>query len=113
MGVGLFWWYGQPARRDPCAHSHTPPLSLSSSPLPIFCLAQLAAALRAAHAAGLAVRPPALSPTKVLLLPLGRVRIGALGLVEALSGDVALAGDDLLRAQRADVTVRFATAADC
>lgn len=58
------------------------------------------------HAAGLAARPPALSPSKVLLLPLGRLRLGTLGLAEALAGDVSLVGEELLQAQRDDVTVR-------
>ncbi|KAI8469985.1 MAG: hypothetical protein J3K34DRAFT_377450 [Monoraphidium minutum] len=64
---------------------------------------QLSAALRAVHAAGLAVRPACLSPSKVLVLPLGRLRIGSLGVVEALGGDVALGGEELLQAQRDDV----------
>jgi hypothetical protein len=66
---------------------------------------QLAAALRAVHAAGLAVRPACLSPSKVLVLPLGRLRVGSLGVVEALGGDVNMAGEELLQAQRDDVVV--------
>jgi hypothetical protein len=66
---------------------------------------QLSAALRAVHAAGLAARPACLSPSKVLVLPLGRIRVGSLGLAEALAGDVVLSGDELLQAQRDDVTV--------
>ncbi|KAK9864501.1 hypothetical protein WJX84_001503 [Apatococcus fuscideae] len=41
--------------------------------------AQLAAALRAVHGAGLACRAAALHPSKVLLVSPGRIRIGSLG----------------------------------
>lgn len=68
---------------------------------------QLSAALRAVHAAGMAVRPPCLTPSKVLVLPLGRLRLGSLGLVEALAGDMVLGGEELLQAQRDDVMVRW------
>lgn len=64
---------------------------------------QLAAALRAVHASGLSVRPACLSPGKVLVLPLGRLRVGCLGLAEALAGDVNLSQEELLQAQRDDV----------
>ena len=45
---------------------------------------QLCSALRAAHGAGLAVRPAALDASKVLLTPMGRLRVGSLGVEEAL-----------------------------
>jgi hypothetical protein len=73
-------------------------------------VAQLSAALRAVHAAGLAVRPACLSPSKVLVLPLGRLRIGCLGLAEALAGDVAPGQEELLQAQRDDVMVSWGRA---
>ncbi|WIA38117.1 hypothetical protein OEZ86_001478 [Tetradesmus obliquus] len=65
---------------------------------------QLAAILRAAHATGLALRPAALSATKVLLTPVGRLKVCGLGVAEALTGEVVPANsEDLLALQRDDV----------
>ena len=80
-------------------------------------LVQLACALRAAHSAGRAVRAAALHPSKVLLIPPGRLRVGSLGVADALAplapspGAAAIAGgpppppspDALAAAQRADL----------
>lgn len=80
-------------------------------------LVQLACALRAAHSAGRAVRAASLHPSKVLLVPPGRLRVGSLGLADALAplapapGAVTIAGapppppspDALAAAQRADL----------
>jgi PAB-dependent poly(A)-specific ribonuclease subunit 3 len=63
-------------------------------------LAQLLAALRAAHAAGLALRPAALHSSKVLLAAPGRVRLAAAGAADALAGAPPA---DLAAAQRADL----------
>jgi PAB-dependent poly(A)-specific ribonuclease subunit 3 len=63
-------------------------------------LAQLLAALRAAHAAGLALRPAALHASKVLLAAPGRVRLAAAGAADALAGAPPA---DLAAAQRADL----------
>ncbi|WIA17811.1 hypothetical protein OEZ85_009321 [Tetradesmus obliquus] len=65
---------------------------------------QLAAILRAAHATGLALRPAALSATKVLLTPVGRLKVCGLGVAEALTGEVVPGNsEDLLALQRDDV----------
>ena len=40
-------------------------------------LVQLTSALRAAHSAGLLLRPAALMPSKILLASPGRIRVGA------------------------------------
>lgn len=61
---------------------------------------QLAAVLRAAHASGLAVRAAGLAPSKVLLLPRGRLRLSSVGVAEALFG---APGEDLAALQRADL----------
>jgi PAB-dependent poly(A)-specific ribonuclease subunit 3 len=63
-------------------------------------LVQLTAALRALHSAGLAARPPALAPSKVLLCGPGRVRLAAAGVGDALAGAPPA---DAARAQRDDL----------
>lgn len=50
-------------------------------------LVQLASALRCIHGAGLAARPACLAPSKVLLTSGGRVRLGSVGIPEALSAE--------------------------
>eukprot|EP00879_Flechtneria_rotunda_P012154 GHRR01012694.1.p1 GENE.GHRR01012694.1~~GHRR01012694.1.p1 ORF type:complete len:873 (+),score=416.93 GHRR01012694.1:315-2933(+) len=65
---------------------------------------QLAAVLRATHAAGLALRPAALSATKVLLTPAGRLKACGLGVAEALTGEVvSSSSEELMQLQRDDV----------
>eukprot|EP00878_Enallax_costatus_P043494 GHUV01051497.1.p1 GENE.GHUV01051497.1~~GHUV01051497.1.p1 ORF type:complete len:204 (-),score=54.80 GHUV01051497.1:379-990(-) len=65
---------------------------------------QLAAILRAAHASGLALRPAALSATKVLVTPVGRLKVSGLGVAEALTGEVVPQNsEDLTQLQRDDV----------
>jgi PAB-dependent poly(A)-specific ribonuclease subunit 3 len=80
-------------------------------------LVQLACALRAAHTAGRALRVASLHASKVLLVPPGRLRVGSLGLADALAplapapGAPTIAGapppppspDALAAAQRADL----------
>ena len=61
---------------------------------------QLAALLRATHAAGLALRPASLQPSKLLLCPGGRLRCGSPGLADLLHGQSA--DEDLAAAQAAD-----------
>ena len=48
-------------------------------------LVQLACALRAAHTAGLELRPGCLHASKVLILPGGRLKVGALGIPPTLA----------------------------
>lgn len=63
-------------------------------------LVQLTSALRAIHSAGLVVGSAALSPSKVLLVAPTRVRLGALGIAEALAEG---APADTPQAQRDDL----------
>jgi len=67
-------------------------------------LVQLGSAARAVHSAGLALRPACLHPTKVLLTPLGRLRVSCCGLVDAMAGDPTLEREDLYYAHRLDLT---------
>jgi PAB-dependent poly(A)-specific ribonuclease subunit 3 len=69
---------------------------------------QLAGALAAIHAAGLAARPPALAPTKVLLATGGRLWLSACGLPDLLAGQGAPGtprpvGNELRSLQRGDL----------
>ena len=69
---------------------------------------QLAGALAAIHGAGLAARPPALAPSKVLLSTGGRLWLSACGLPDLLAGQGAPGtprpGSDALRSlQRGDL----------
>lgn len=69
-------------------------------------LIQLSAALRAVHSAGLAARPAALAPSKVLLIsPGGRVRLGASGVPEVLASEGGAGGGEGATSalQRADL----------
>ena len=76
-------------------------------------LVQLTCALRAAHTAGLELRPGCLHPTKVLVLPGGRLKVGAVGIpttpgeaaaAAALAADGGAAPPEALQAsQRADL----------
>ena len=66
-------------------------------------LVQLCAALRAAHTAGLALRPACLAPSKVLLIPPARIRVGGLGVPACLAPLDARDPAALASAQRADV----------
>ncbi|GAB4817655.1 hypothetical protein N2152v2_004701 [Parachlorella kessleri] len=69
-------------------------------------LVQLTAALRAVHSAGLALRPAALAPSKVLLTTSGRVRVGSLGVQEVLAsegGALAPGPEALAALQRQDL----------
>ncbi|KAK9863086.1 hypothetical protein WJX84_005065 [Apatococcus fuscideae] len=59
--------------------------------------AQLAAALRSVHGAGLTCRAAALHPSKVLLVSPGRIRIGSLGVNEVLQREAIPAGSTSLR----------------
>ena len=70
----------------------------ATAPRPAFCCP---AALRSIHQAGLAARPPCLAPSKVLLTSAGRVRIGSLGIPDALAEGPP---PDLAAQQREDLS---------
>ena len=78
-------------------------------------LTQLCAALRAAHTAGLALRPPCLAPSKVILAPPGRLRVTGLAVPALLAPLDARDPAALAAAQRADVAAvgRLALALAC
>ncbi|GIM11094.1 hypothetical protein Vretimale_14654 [Volvox reticuliferus] len=64
---------------------------------------QITSALRAAHGCGLLLRPACLHPSKVLLTGFGRLRIGSVGLVDALMGGEQPGSDELHMLMRQDI----------
>lgn len=65
-------------------------------------LVQLTSAIRAAHSSGLALRPGSLAPSKVIITEMGRIRVAATGILEALTGDLAVQ-EDITNLQRNDL----------
>ncbi|GLI63832.1 hypothetical protein VaNZ11_006934 [Volvox africanus] len=64
---------------------------------------QITSALRAAHGCGLLLRPACLHPSKVLLTGFGRLRVGSVGLVDALMGGEPPSSDELHLLMRQDI----------
>ena len=88
-----------------------PPIAPSEDALWSY-LVQLTCALRAAHTAGLELRPGCLHPSKILICPGGRLRVGAVGIPPTLApGEAAAAAaagggpapEALAASQRADL----------
>ena len=67
-------------------------------------LIQLTGGLRAVHTAGLAAGPATLAPSKVLLTPPNRVRLGCVGAGEVLAEGLHVPRSEVGRAQREDLT---------
>ncbi|KAG2482584.1 hypothetical protein HYH03_018468 [Edaphochlamys debaryana] len=65
---------------------------------------QITSALRAAHGCGLLLRPACLHPSKVLLTGFGRLRVGSVGIVDALMGGEAPGPEELQMLMRQDLT---------
>ncbi|GLC36514.1 hypothetical protein PLESTB_000156700 [Pleodorina starrii] len=65
---------------------------------------QITSALRAAHGCGLLLRPACLHPSKVLLTGFGRLRIGSVGVLDALMGGEQPGPDELQMLMRQDIS---------
>ncbi|KXZ42145.1 hypothetical protein GPECTOR_196g337 [Gonium pectorale] len=65
---------------------------------------QITSALRAVHGCGLLLRPACLHPTKVLLTGFGRLRVGSVGIVDALMGAEQPGPDEQQLLMRQDIT---------
>jgi len=95
-----------------------PPVAPSEDALWSY-LVQLTCTLRAAHTAGLELRPGCLHPSKILILPGGRLRVGAVGIPPTLApgeaGGGVMAPEALAASQRADLAAvgRFCLTLAC
>ncbi|GFR50636.1 hypothetical protein Agub_g12883 [Astrephomene gubernaculifera] len=65
---------------------------------------QITSALRAAHGCGLLLRPACLHPSKVLLAGFGRLRVGSVGIVDAMMGGDQPGPEELQMLMRQDIS---------